>query len=64
MRQRRLECLTGKTLSGKLFEQQGTDMLGKVLIYGGGGGIGSAVARILAQKGHGLHLTVRNERKP
>ncbi len=39
-------------------------MLGKVLIYGGGGGIGSAVARILAQKGHGLHLTVRNERKP
>ena len=39
-------------------------MAGKVVIYGGGGGIGSAVARILAQKGYGLHLTGRNERKP
>ena len=38
-------------------------MSGKVLIYGGGGGIGSAVARILAQKGYGLHLTGRDEQK-
>ena len=38
-------------------------MSGKVLIYGGGGGIGSAVARILAQKGYGLHLAGRDEQK-
>lgn len=38
-------------------------MLGKVLIYGGGGGIGSAVARILAQKGYDLHLTGRDGQK-
>jgi short-subunit dehydrogenase len=39
-------------------------MLGKVQNYGSGGGIGSAVARILAQKGYDLHLTGRDERKP
>lgn len=38
-------------------------MSGKVLIYGGGGGIGSAVARILAQKGYDLHLTGRDGQK-
>ena len=38
-------------------------MSGKVLIYGGGGGIGSAVARSLVQKGYGLHLTGRDKEK-
>jgi NAD(P)-dependent dehydrogenase (short-subunit alcohol dehydrogenase family) len=63
MRRTRLERLIGKSLPGKFVEQQGTEMSGKVLIYGGGGGIGSAVARILAQKGYGLHLTGRDEQK-
>jgi len=35
-------------------------MAGKVLIYGGAGGIGSATARILAGKGNALHLVGRN----
>ena len=38
-------------------------MSGKVLIYGGSGGIGSAVARILAQSGYGLYLTGRDGQK-
>jgi NAD(P)-dependent dehydrogenase (short-subunit alcohol dehydrogenase family) len=36
-------------------------MAGKILIYGGAGGIGSATARLLAARGHGLHLVGRNE---
>lgn len=38
-------------------------MSGKVLIYGGGGGIGSAVALSLARKGYDLHLTGRDAQK-
>ncbi len=36
-------------------------MTGKILIYGGSGGIGSATARLLAERGYGLHLVGRNE---
>ena len=36
-------------------------MLGKTLIYGASGGIGSACARILAARGHSLHLAGRNQ---
>jgi len=36
-------------------------MPGKILIYGGAGGIGSATARLLAERGYGLHLVGRNE---
>ena len=32
----------------------------KILIYGASGGIGSATARVLAGKGHALHLVGRN----
>lgn len=35
-------------------------MTAKILIYGASGGIGSATARILAGKGHSLHLVGRN----
>lgn len=35
-------------------------MAGKILIYGASGGIGSETARILAGKGHALHLSGRN----
>ncbi len=35
--------------------------MGKYLIYGGGGGIGSAIARRLATAGHDLVLAGRNE---
>jgi NAD(P)-dependent dehydrogenase (short-subunit alcohol dehydrogenase family) len=35
-------------------------MAGKILIYGASGGIGSETARILAGKGHSLHLAGRN----
>lgn len=35
-------------------------MAGKILIYGASGGIGSETARILAGKGHALHLAGRN----
>lgn len=35
-------------------------MVGKTLIYGASGGIGSATARLLAGKGHALHLVGRN----
>lgn len=35
-------------------------MAGKVIIFGGAGGIGSATARQLAAKGHALHLVGRN----
>lgn len=35
-------------------------MSGKILIYGASGGIGSETARILAAKGHALHLAGRN----
>jgi len=38
-------------------------MAGTVLIYGGAGGIGSATARLLAERGYGLHLVGRNEEK-
>ncbi len=34
---------------------------GTILIYGGNGGIGAAIARQLAAKGHGLHLVGRDE---
>jgi NAD(P)-dependent dehydrogenase (short-subunit alcohol dehydrogenase family) len=37
--------------------------MGKYLIYGGAGGIGSAIARRLAKSGHQLHLSGRQEAK-
>jgi NAD(P)-dependent dehydrogenase (short-subunit alcohol dehydrogenase family) len=37
--------------------------MGKYLIYGGAGGIGSAIARRLAKSGHQLHLSGRNAAK-
>jgi NAD(P)-dependent dehydrogenase (short-subunit alcohol dehydrogenase family) len=36
-------------------------MPGKVIIYGGAGGVGSATARLLAARGHSLHLVGRDE---
>lgn len=36
-------------------------MTGKVLVYGGSGGIGRAVSEALAAKGYGLHLVARDE---
>lgn len=36
-------------------------MANKVLIYGGSGGIGSATARLLRERGYDLHLVGRNE---
>jgi NAD(P)-dependent dehydrogenase (short-subunit alcohol dehydrogenase family) len=36
-------------------------MLGKVLIYGASGGIGSACARLLSSRGYSLHLAGRNQ---
>jgi NAD(P)-dependent dehydrogenase (short-subunit alcohol dehydrogenase family) len=36
-------------------------MSGKVLIYGGSGGIGAATARLLKARGYSLHLIARNE---
>ncbi len=36
-------------------------MAGKVLIYGGSGGIGAATARLLHSRGYSLHLVGRNE---
>jgi short-subunit dehydrogenase len=36
-------------------------MPGRVLIYGGTGGIGAATARLLRMRGHSLHLVARNE---
>lgn len=36
-------------------------MTGKVLVYGGSGGIGRAVAEALAARGYGLHLVGRDE---
>jgi len=38
-------------------------MARKVLIYGGSGGIGSAIARILHARGYDLHLVGRSEEK-
>jgi NAD(P)-dependent dehydrogenase (short-subunit alcohol dehydrogenase family) len=38
-------------------------MTGKILIYGGSGGIGSAAARALHARGYELHLVGRNEEK-
>lgn len=35
-------------------------MAGKILVFGGSGGIGGATARQLARKGHALHLVGRN----
>jgi len=35
-------------------------MAGKIIIYGGSGGIGSATAQLLHAKGHALHLVGRN----
>jgi hypothetical protein len=61
MRQTELECLTAKTLPDEFFGQRRSDMSGKVLIYGRGGGIGSFVANSLAQNGDGLHFTGRDE---
>ena len=37
--------------------------MGKYLIYGGAGGIGSAIARRLAKSGHQLHLSGRDAGK-
>jgi NAD(P)-dependent dehydrogenase (short-subunit alcohol dehydrogenase family) len=36
-------------------------MAGTILIYGGSGGIGSAVAGALSARGHGVHLVGRDE---
>ena len=36
-------------------------MANKILIYGGSGGIGSATARLLRERGHELHLVGRKE---
>jgi NADP-dependent 3-hydroxy acid dehydrogenase YdfG len=36
-------------------------MPGRVLIYGGTGGIGAATARLLRARGHSLHLVGRDE---
>jgi NAD(P)-dependent dehydrogenase (short-subunit alcohol dehydrogenase family) len=38
-------------------------MARKILIYGGSGGIGSALGRVLRARGNDLHLTGRNEDK-
>jgi NAD(P)-dependent dehydrogenase (short-subunit alcohol dehydrogenase family) len=38
-------------------------MTGKVLIYGGSGGIGSVTARVLHARGYDLHLVGRDEAK-
>jgi NAD(P)-dependent dehydrogenase (short-subunit alcohol dehydrogenase family) len=38
-------------------------MTGKVLIYGGSGGIGTATARTLHARGYDLHLVGRNQEK-
>lgn len=35
-------------------------MVGKILVFGGSGGIGGATARQLARKGHSLHLVGRD----
>lgn len=35
-------------------------MANKILIYGGSGGIGTATARLLHERGHNLHLVGRN----
>ena len=35
----------------------------KVIIYGGSGGIGSATARLLRERGYHLHLAGRSEAK-
>lgn len=35
-------------------------MTGKILIYGGSGGIGAATAKLLASRGYGLHLVGRD----
>ncbi len=35
-------------------------MTSKILIYGGSGGIGTATARLLHERGHNLHLVGRN----
>jgi len=35
-------------------------MTNKILIYGGSGGIGTATARLLHERGHNLHLVGRN----
>jgi NAD(P)-dependent dehydrogenase (short-subunit alcohol dehydrogenase family) len=42
-------------------QTQGRDMSGKILIYGGSGGIGSALAARLHAKGHALHLVGRDQ---
>jgi NAD(P)-dependent dehydrogenase (short-subunit alcohol dehydrogenase family) len=38
-------------------------MARKVVIYGGSGGIGSATARVLRERGYDLHLVGRNEER-
>ncbi len=37
--------------------------MSKILIYGGTGGIGSATARLLSQRGYTLHLVARDEQR-
>jgi len=38
-------------------------MAGKIIIYGGSGGIGSATGRLLRERGYDLHLVGRNEER-
>lgn len=37
--------------------------MGRVLIYGGSGGVGGTLARLLAARGYRLHLVARNEER-
>ena len=37
--------------------------MGKILIYGGSGAVGSASARLLKERGYDLHLVASNEEK-
>jgi NAD(P)-dependent dehydrogenase (short-subunit alcohol dehydrogenase family) len=37
--------------------------LGKILVYGGSGAVGSSTARVLHSRGHALHLVARDEAK-
>ena len=50
MRPTRLEHLVLQEVARKLSEEQGAEVVDKSLIYGGSGGVGSAVVRIVEPK--------------